>query len=436
MSATAKGSENKVSLLQRALYQAAKRSTNRRFHSLYGHISRGDVLLKAWAQVKANRGQGGIDGQSVEVVEKEIGLAHFLVTIQKELREGSYKPLPVRRVEIPKASGGTRPLGIPTLKDRTVQAACRVVMEPIFEADFLDCSYGFRPKRSAHLAHGVIKKTVNLGYHWVVDGDIEKYFDSISHDKLMKLVELRVSDRRVLRLIRSWLTAGVWKDGQVSATTLGTPQGGVISPLLSNIYLHHFDRLWHKHYGRLGKLVRYADDFVVLCPRESNADQCLTVLASLLKRFDLKLHPVKTRKVDMTQGKEGFDFLGFHFHRIPARKPPHKLHCLSWPSKTAMKKVRTNLKAQTSFLFFRELVDVVESVNRIVRGWTNYFRVGNSSRKFSVLDDYVRRRIHLFCCRKFQHGTWPKTLRKLEGLEIFAAKAVPLQRSFSHAAGL
>ena len=236
--------------------------------------------------------------------------------------------------------------------------------------------------------------------------------------------------------IRSWLKAGVWKGGQVTGTHLGTPQGGVISPLLSNIYLHYFDRLWHKQYARLGKLVRYADDFVVMCPRESEADQCLVALEGLLKRLDLKLHPLKTRKVDMTQGRAGFDFLGFHFHRVPARLPPHRRYCLSWPSKAAMKKVHENVKAQTSFLFFRELDEVVESVNRIIRGWTNYFRVGNSSRKFSNLDDYVRRRLHWFCRRKFQHGTWAKTLQKLEGLKIFEANRVTHLRSFSHAAGV
>lgn len=436
MSATTISSENKVSLLQRALYRAAKKSTNRRFHCLYGQISREEVLLKAWAQVKANRGKGGIDGKSVEAVEEEIGLGQFLGEIQRELREGSYKPLPVRRVEIPKASGGTRPLGIPTLKDRTVQAACRVVLEPIFEADFLDCSYGFRPKRSAHLAHGVIKKTVNRGYHWVVDGDIEKYFDSIPHEKLMKLIEMRISDRRVLQLIRAWLKAGIWKDGQKTETHLGTPQGGVISPLLSNIYLHYFDKLWHKHYAKLGKLVRYADDFVILCLRESEADQCLVALESLLKRFDLKLHPLKTRKVNMTQGEEGFDFLGFHFHRVPAFRHPHKRYCLSWPSKTAMKKVFDKIKTLTSYLYIRSLEDVVESMNRVIRGWTNYFKVGNSSRKFSILDRYVQRRIHLFCCRKFQHGTWAKTALKIEGLNVFLAQRVSISRGFSYAAGL
>lgn len=322
------------------------------------------------------------------------------------------------------------------MKDRTVQAACRLVMEPIFEADFLDCSYGFRPKRSGQQAHAVIKKTINAGHHWVVDGDIEKYFDSISHEKLMKLVELRISDRRILRLVRGWLKAGVWKDGRVTETQLGTPQGGVISPLLSNIYLHYFDRLWHKHYAKLGKLVRYADDFVVLCRGEKEADRCLAALGNLLQRFDLKLHPLKTRKVDMSQGKEGFDFLGFHFHRAPSFRNPAKRFCLSWPSKAAMKKVSANITAQTSCLYLRSLDEVAESLNRIIRGWTNYFRVGNSNRKFYILDQHVRRRLHRFCCRKFQLVTWAKTALKIERMNVLLAATVTPSWRNSHATGL
>ena len=423
MPATANGSENQVRQLQRALYQAAKRSPNRRFHSLYDKICSESVLRRAWEQVKANRGQGGIDGQNIREIEEGIGVTVFLKQIQKELQEGGYHPQPVRRVEIPKASGGVRPLGIPTLKDRTVQAACRVAVEPIFEADFLDCSYGFRPKRSARQAHEVIRKTVNSGYQWVVDGDIEKYFDSIPHEKLMKLVEMRISDRKVLRLIRGWLKAGTWKDGVRTETVLGTPQGGVISPLLSNIYLHYFDRLWHKHYGKLGKLVRYADDFVILCPREQEADQSLKAVASLLQRFDLRLHPEKTRKVKMVNGEEGFDFLGFHFHKVESYRYPGKLYCLSWPSKTAMKKVFGRIKDLTSnpCLFRLPLDEIVAPLNPVIRGWVNYFKVGNSSRKFTALDSYVRRRLHLVFRRKFVKITWLQSAMKLKGLNLFKA---------------
>jgi group II intron reverse transcriptase/maturase len=311
-----------------------------------------------------------------------------------------------------------------------------MVLEPIFEADFLDCSYGFRPKRNAQQAHAEIKKTINAGHHWVVDGDIEKYFDSIPHEKLMKLVELRVSDRRVLRLVRGWLKAGIWKDGQVTGSRLGTPQGGVISPLLSNIYLHYFDRLWHKHHAKLGKLVRYADDFVILCQGEKEADQCLAALGSLLQRFDLKLHPLKTRKVDMSQGKEGFDVLGFHFHRTPSFRNPARRYCLSWPSKAAMKKVSESITAQTSCLYPRSLDEVAESLNRIIRGWTNYFKVGNSNRKFYILDQHVQRRLHRFCCKKFQHVTWAKTALRIRGMNLLSAAKVAPGWRLSHAAGL
>lgn len=228
----AKNSPDKARHLQRALYQAAKRSPVRRFHALYDKIYRWDVLERAWGAVRSNRGGEGVDGETIEAIEREVGVEAFLEQIQEELQKRKYRPRAVRRVLIPKANGGVRPLGIPAIRDRVVQAACRIVIEPLFEADFLDCSYGFRPKRSAHQAHREIRETINRGNNQVVDGDIEKYFDSIDHRKLMDLLRQRVSDREVLRLIQRWLRAGVMKEGRIEPTEEGVPQGGPLSPLL------------------------------------------------------------------------------------------------------------------------------------------------------------------------------------------------------------
>lgn len=249
---------DKVRQLQRRLCAAAKRAPKRRFHALFDHIYRGDVLWVAWERVRQNRGAAGVDKQSIAMVEA-VGVESFLEELGADLREGRYRPRAVLRRYIPKADGRSRPLGIPTVRDRVVQMAAKLVLEPIFEADFLPCSYGFRPKRGATMALETLRKRCNSGGHFVLEVDIRDYFGSIDHEKLMKLVELRVSDRRVLKLLRQWLSAGVMEDGVESRNAAGTPQGGVISPLLSNIYLHYLDLLWTRHCSHLGELVRYAD---------------------------------------------------------------------------------------------------------------------------------------------------------------------------------
>ena len=248
--------KEKVQELQEKLGYAAKVSKKRRFHAVYDKVYRWDVLLEAWRRVKAKKGAGGIDHQTLADIEKA-GVDTFLLACQRELSEGKYRPLPVRRQYIPKKDGKMRPLGIPTVRDRVIQMAVKLVIEPIFEADFKSCSFGFRPKRSAKDALERVRKACNRKGNWVCDVDIQGYFDSINQDKLMMLVEMRISDKRILKLIRKWLQAGVMENGHFAITNLGTPQGGVISPLLSNIYLNVLDFLWENNgtqYGEQGML--------------------------------------------------------------------------------------------------------------------------------------------------------------------------------------
>lgn len=385
---------DKVRSLQRQLFEAAKRHSGRRFHALLDRIYRGDVLMEAWKRVRSNRGAPGVDEESLAAVEAR-GVEEFLRELQDELRCGEYRPQPVRRRYIPKQDGGQRPLGIPAVRDRVVQAAAKLVLEPIFEADFADCSYGFRPRRSATQAKEVIRLTGNHGHYWVVDADIRSFFDTVDRGALMERLARRISDRRVLRLLRRWLEAGVMEEGQRRSTTAGTPQGGVISPLLANVYLDALDAEWEREWRHLGRLVRYADDLVVLCRTRAQAEEALRRLQEILGKLRLELHAGKTRVVELGLGKDGFCFLGCYF-RVVRSHFTGKRYLFRWPSPRAMNAVRSKIRDLTDRrrrAGIRDIREVIKDLNPLLRGWGNYFRTGNASQHFNAIDRYVSERL-------------------------------------------
>jgi group II intron reverse transcriptase/maturase len=405
--ATANNPTDKARALQHALYVAAKQSHTRRFHALYDRIAQPHILREAWQRVKRNRGAAGIDGETIEAIVA-LGEEQMLAELRDLLVEGRYRPQPVRRVHIPKPGrpAERRPLGIPRVRDRVVQTAVRLVLEPIFEASFRDCSYGFRPRRNAHQAMERIRTEVNAGKRWIVEIDFADYFGSLDHELLLRLVARRISDRRVLRLIRLMLTAGVMEDGRRVSSVAGTPQGGTLSPLLSNVYGHALDALWEKEAGHLGTFIRYADDGVVLCRTQADAEAALRWLQRRAVGLHLTLHPEKTRLVYLGDGRQGFDFLGFHVRMVMSWRWRRR-YCQRWPSARAMTSIRQRIREITAprHKLKHPIGDLVAELNPVLRGWGQYFRVGNSARKFSQLDSYVQERLALFDSKKRRkHG--------------------------------
>ena len=411
----------KAQELWKTLYLCAKESKTRRFHALYDKIYRSDILWEAWQRVRRKRGSGGVDSQTLEDIE-DYGEKKFLNELYLELKEKRYHPQPVLRTYIPKDDGKKRPLGIPTIKDRVVQMATKLVIEPIFEADFKDCSYGFRPKRNAHQAIAKIRKESKKNY-WVLDVDIQGYFDNINHDKLMKLVEQRISDRRVLKLIRQWLQVGIMEEGKVRNSHLGAPQGGVISPLLSNIYLNVMDSLWSKRFSHLGALIRYADDFVILCRTKQQALESIQVIQAIMKKLDLSLHPEKSRLVNIWDDSDGFDFLGFHHRKFPIRRKGGRTFFIMnhIPSKKAMKKMRKKIKDFTEprHKLFMDIKELVKGLNRRLQGFKNYYQLSPMSKRWlNRIDWYVLQRLNLFNNKKMnkrhKHAYLQDTMKEIE----------------------
>ncbi len=387
--------------LQRTLYRVAKQQPRRRFTLLYDKVCRQDILRDAWQQVKFNKGAAGVDKIDIEAI-RDYGEERFLAELEQELRSRCYRTALVRRVHIPKPGqpGKTRPLGIPTVKDRVVQMAVKIVIEPLFEADFLPCSFGFRPKRAPRMALSAIVQSVNEGCSQVVDVDLKSYFDTIDHQLLMRLVERRVGDVQILRLIRAWLKAGVMEEGRVTHPDRGSPQGGVISPLLSNIFLHEVDRRWCRSDGVATgsvRLVRYADDMVLLAQTEQQARTAWDQLQREFAELHLVVNQEKSR---LTTLAEGFAFLGFEFRKAPGRM------LLMWPRSKACCNIRQRMREVVRSLPSNGPVDaVIRKLNPVLNGWCTYFRVGNSNRTFHKIDWAVRSEMQLWLRRKHR-CTW------------------------------
>ena len=402
--------------LRQKLSQKAKQQKRFRFYSLYGHVCRRDTLQAAWDTVRCNEGAPGVDGVSIEqIAASPESEAAFLEELQRSLKERTYRAQAVRRVYIPKPNGKLRPLGIPTVRERVVQAAVLLILEPIFEADFEDCSYGFRPGRSAHQALQTIQQHLQAGDSAVYDADLAGYFDSIPHDKLIACVRMRVVDGAVLGLIRQWLNAPVVeaaKDkGQpptISRNSKGTPQGGVLSPLLANIYLHWFDRVFHRadgpaHWAK-AKLVRYADDFVVLARHISPQLQCF-IEGKLEGWLGLQLNRDKTRILNVQLPGQSLDFLGYTFRYDRDRLGRAKRYWNLTPSCKAMTRERAVLREKLSLRRSHvPLLDLIAELNRHLRGWARYYSLGYPRKAMRDINAYVLRRLAQHLKRRSQRG--------------------------------
>ena len=393
MSAFSNPPIDRTTELQSKLYQAAKADLSRRFHALYDKMYLPYILQSAWEQVRKNEGAAGIDQQTLAEIEAA-GVPEFLAGIGQALREQTYRPQPVRRVEIPKGGGKTRPLGIPTVRDRVVQAAAKLVLEPIFEADFEGTpSFGFRPGLGPQDALAAVAENARAGFQWVVDADIEQFFDTLDHQQLMSLLRQRISDGALLRLIYRWLKAGYLAEGVVHATDQGSPQGGVLSPLLANVYLLAFDREMQAQKSFIGRLVRYADDFVIQCGTEAHAMKALAWAQACLEKLGLRLHSEKTR---VMTDREGFDFLGFHHRRVFARRAGRASYgVIRWPSKKARQRFRERVRRLVGppQRLRGDFRGCMRALQKYLTGYCQYYRHGQSTAVFRKLDYYVEDRI-------------------------------------------
>jgi RNA-directed DNA polymerase len=393
----------KLDLLRIKLGQKAKAEPKFRFYSLYSHLYRADILKAAYERVKENRGSPGVDGITFEAIKHMPGGEYaFLLKIQEMLQNKTYKPEPVLRVYIPKSNGKLRPLGIPTIKDRVVQMAMVLILEPIFEQDFLNCSYGFRPGRRAHDAVKDIVKNIKDGYNHIYDADMSAYFDTIPHDKLIKCLEMRIADQGVLKLIKMWLKAPIIekKDKGLKPPikpTMGTPQGGVISPLLANLYLHYFDKVFHGKDGPKSfanaRLIRYADDFVVMTKK-----CCKRVVEFIEEKLEnwlgLKINREKTRIVKIAPEQDALDFLGFTFQYEKSHYKRGQVFLRICPSKKAMQNARNQIKELTSCKNnFLEIEYFIKRINQFTIGWGNYFRLGHPGKAFNKMSAYAGEKI-------------------------------------------
>ena len=390
-----------VRALQHALYRSAKADPGRRFHALRDKVYRRDVLRRAWVAVRRNAGAPGIDGTTLADVE-EYGVDRLLDKLAEDLRIGQWRPMPSRRVLIPKpGTSERRPLSIPSVRDRIVQAAVKIVLEPVFEADFLPCSFGFRPKRSAHDALQILIDESWRGARWVVETDIANCFSAIPHEKLMQAVQERISDQGIRKLLRAMLRAGVMDDGVVRREGSGTPQGGPVSPLLCNVYLHRLDRAWDTR--EHGVLVRYCDDLVVMCQSREQAKAALARLTVLLGDLGLEPKIAKTRIVHLVEGGQGLDFLGFHNRLVRGRTPrsAHLTFLARWPARKAVQHARDRIRSITARSRLLVPVErIVEELNLFLRGWAGYFRYGNSALLLGQIRNYALTRLALWLSKR------------------------------------